>query len=99
MKAWFVLNDLFLTIGPLGSSTTGRFSIVSMESKCAWIMGTSGKFLVGWPYSSQMVQGKICRVSTVAFTFFSLVTKVEVATEVAAMVGETMEEISLMDHW
>ena len=28
----------------------------------------------------------------------SLVTKVEVATEVAAVDGETMEEIGLMDH-
>ena len=30
---------------------------------------------------------------------FSLVTEVEVATEVIAVVGETTEERSLMDHW
>ena len=29
----------------------------------------------------------------------SLVTKVEVATEVAVVVGETMEERGLMDRW
>ena len=29
----------------------------------------------------------------------SLVTKVEVATEVAAVAGEAMEETGLMDHW
>ena len=29
----------------------------------------------------------------------SLVTEVEVATEVAAMVGETTEETDLMDYW
>ena len=29
----------------------------------------------------------------------SLVTEVEVATEVAAVARETMEETGLMDHW
>ena len=29
----------------------------------------------------------------------SLVTKVEVATEVAAVARETIEKIGLMDHW
>ena len=72
MQASFVLNDLFLTIGPLGSSTMGRFSVVSMASKCTRIIGISGYFCVGWPYSLQTVQGIICRGSAVAFAFFPL---------------------------
>ena len=62
----------FFTICTVVSSTTGMFSFVSKASKCAWIIGISGQFLVGWPCCSQMAQGEICLGSAVAFAFFPL---------------------------
>ena len=48
------------------------FSVVSMASKCVWIMGILGQFYVAWTCSLHMVQGRICRGSVVAFVLFPL---------------------------